>query len=151
MGSHGTASRSIRNARPFTRRSKPDKQKDKDDDDIDEDDKGKDKKEKAKSKDADKDDAYLIKTDKDGNIISKETVGKSPDSASSTDNNSGITTTSVLNPDGTRTVITTDKDGNVITTEIVFQRDSMAYLLYLAFTILPAVATQKAVGSLGLD
>ncbi|GBE42946.1 hypothetical protein BMS3Bbin10_01017 [bacterium BMS3Bbin10] len=61
----------------------------------------------------------VTKTDKDGNVLSKETVGKSPASASATDTKTGITTKSVRNPDGTRTVTRTDKDGNVLSKETV--------------------------------
>ena len=61
----------------------------------------------------------ITKTDKDGNVLSKETVGKSPASASSTDQKTGVTTTSVANPDGTRTVTKTDKDGNILSREQV--------------------------------
>ena len=59
----------------------------------------------------------VAKTDRDGNILSTESVGKSPASASSTDKNTGITTTSVRNPDGTRTVTETDKDGTILSRE----------------------------------
>jgi hypothetical protein len=44
---------------------------------------------------------------------------RAPTSAGSTDNKTGITTTSVKNPDGTRTVTRTDKDGNVLSKETV--------------------------------
>ena len=44
---------------------------------------------------------------------------KTPDSASSTDTNAGTTTTSVKNPDGSRTVTKTDKDGNVLSKKTV--------------------------------
>jgi hypothetical protein len=61
----------------------------------------------------------VTRTDKNGNVLSKETVGKAPASASATDNKTGITTTSVKNPDGTRTVTRTDKDGNILSRERV--------------------------------
>lgn len=61
----------------------------------------------------------VTKTDREGNVLSKKTLGKSPASASSTDKKTGITTKSVRNPDGTRTVTETDKDGNVLSRERV--------------------------------
>ncbi len=61
----------------------------------------------------------VTKTDKDGNVLSKERVGKAPASASSIDKKTGITTKSVRNPDGTRTVTKTDRDGNVLSREKV--------------------------------
>lgn len=61
----------------------------------------------------------ITKTDKDGKVLSKETVGKSAASASSTDPNTGITTTSKRNADGTRTVTRTDKDGIVLSRKTV--------------------------------
>ena len=61
----------------------------------------------------------VTRTDKDGNVLSKETVGKAPVSASATDTKTGITTTSVKNPDGTRTVTKTDKNGNILSRESV--------------------------------
>ena len=48
-----------------------------------------------------------------------KTPGRVPTSASSTDKNTGETTTSVKNPDGTRTITKTDKDGNVLSTKTV--------------------------------
>jgi hypothetical protein len=44
---------------------------------------------------------------------------KTPSSASSTDRKTGITTTSLKNPDGTRTVTKTDKNGKLISRVIV--------------------------------
>jgi len=61
----------------------------------------------------------ITKTDKDGNLLSKEKVGPQPASASSTDTSTGVTTTSVRNPDGSRTVTKTDKDGNLLSKEKV--------------------------------
>ena len=61
----------------------------------------------------------FTKTDRNGNVLSKEVVGKSPASASSTDRKTGVTTTSVRNPDGTHTVTKTDKKGNILSREIV--------------------------------
>jgi hypothetical protein len=61
----------------------------------------------------------VTKTDKDGKLISKETVGKEPASASSTDPETGVTTKSVRNPDGTRTVTKTDAQGNILSREKV--------------------------------
>jgi hypothetical protein len=48
-----------------------------------------------------------------------KTPDKPSDSASSTDKNTGVTTTSVKNPDGTRTVTRTGKDGKVLSEEKV--------------------------------
>jgi hypothetical protein len=42
-----------------------------------------------------------------------------PDSASSTDPKTGITTTSISNGNGTRTVVTTDSSGKVLNSEVV--------------------------------
>jgi len=61
----------------------------------------------------------ITKTDKAGNILSRERVGKSPDSASSTDTKTSATTTSVQNPDGTRTITKTDKQGNILSIDKV--------------------------------
>jgi len=61
----------------------------------------------------------VTKTDKNGKVLSEETVGKSPAFASSTDRKTGVTTKSVRNPDGTRTITKTDKDGIVLSKETV--------------------------------
>ncbi len=53
-------------------------------------------------------------------------AGKKPDSASSTDPETGITTKSVQNPDGTRTVTKTDKHGKVLSKETVGKEPASA-------------------------
>jgi len=54
------------------------------------------------------------------------TAGKPPDSARSTDKNTGVTTTSVKNPDGTRTVTRTDRNGNVLSKKTVSKSPASA-------------------------
>ncbi len=61
----------------------------------------------------------VTKTDKDGNILSRERTAKSQASASSTIPETGQITTSVANRDGSRTVTTTDKSGNILSRERV--------------------------------
>jgi hypothetical protein len=62
----------------------------------------------------------VTKTDRKGNVISRETIpAKRPPSASSYDPDTGITTTSKKNPDGSRTITKTDERGKVISEEKV--------------------------------
>jgi hypothetical protein len=61
-----------------------------------------------------------VVTRTDGNGKTTRTVNKpQPDSASSTDAKTGITTTSTSNGNGTRTVVVTDAGGNVLSSEVV--------------------------------
>jgi hypothetical protein len=62
------------------------------------------------------------------NCITKEMdkAGKAPASASSTEKKSGVTTTSVRNPDGTRTVTKTDKNGKVLSKKVVGKEPTSA-------------------------
>ena len=61
----------------------------------------------------------VTKTDANGNTERKVERNKQPDSASSTDPSTGITTTSISNGNGTRTVVTTDASGKVLSSEVV--------------------------------
>lgn len=54
----------------------------------------------------------------DGKVVERKVVKPSPASASSTDPKTGITTTSISNGDGSRTVVTTSADGKVLSSSI---------------------------------